>query len=128
MTELEKLRAGLEYCYDDEEVDVSQLFVTSVWDIFDTVAVKVDFGNASTVNVAFCPTRTLPISVSSIFARICFLERSAIRMMTVGLELPCTAIVPGVKGSPTTTPSIGAVMTVSARSDSVTESALSAVS
>ena len=39
------------------------------------------------------------------------------RMMTVGLSEPCTAIVPTVFGSPTTTPEIGAVMMVSLASE-----------
>ena len=39
------------------------------------------------------------------------------RMMTVGLSEPCTAIVPAVFGSPTTTPEIGAVMIVSLASE-----------
>ena len=48
-------------------------------------------------------------------------------MMMVGLSLPWVAIAPAVFGSPTTVPSIGDVMTVSARSDSVSFRALSAV-
>ncbi len=50
------------------------------------------------------------------------------RMMTVGLLLPWTAMVPTVFGSPTTTPSMGAVMTVSATSDSASVKVLTAVS
>ena len=50
------------------------------------------------------------------------------RMMTVGLLLPWTAMVPTAFGSPTTTPAIGAVMTVSATSDSASVKVLTAVS
>ena len=94
---------------------VFQVLLTSVWEIFATRAVKVFPEKASTVKVAICPTLTFPMSVSSTLALICFAERSAIRRMTVGLLVPCTAIVPGVCGSPTTMPSIGAVMMVSFR-------------
>ena len=62
------------------------------------------------------------------FGRICLVDVSAIRMMTVGLLLPWTAMVPTVFGSPTTTPSMGAVMTVSATSDSAWAKVLTAVS
>ena len=50
------------------------------------------------------------------------------RMMTVGLSLPATAIVPTVFGSPTTVPSIGATMLVSPASDSACVSVDTAVS
>ena len=70
----------------------------------------------------------LPMSVSSTFAMICFFERSAMRMMTVGLSVPAVAIVPAVLGLPTTMPLIGAWMIVSARSDSVSSKTLLAAS
>ena len=89
------------------------VLLVSVWEILDTRAVKVFPVKLSTVNVADCPTFTLPISVSSTLASICLLDKSAMRMMTVGLLLPCTAMVPGVCGSPTTTPDMGATMVIS---------------
>ena len=67
-----------------EEDTVCHVFTVSVWLIFATRAVKVLPEWASTVNVACWPTLILPMSVSSTFAMICFFERSAMRMMTVG--------------------------------------------
>ena len=114
----------------EEELDelVSQLFVTSVCEILETRAVNVLSVKASTLNVALWPMRMLPMSVSSTFALICFFERSAMRMMTVGLSDPCTAIVPAFFGSPTTTPEIGAVMIVSFASEFASSSVDCAVS
>ena len=68
------------------------------------------------------------MSVSSIFALICFVERSAMRMMTVGLSDVETAIVPTVFGSPTTVPLIGATIVASSASDCACASAETAVS
>ena len=113
---------------EEEDELVSQLFVTSVCEIFETRAVNFLSVKASTVNVASCPIRMFPMSVSSTFALICFFERSAIRMMTVGLSEPCTAIVPAVFGSPTTMPEIGAVMIVSLASEFASSSVDCAVS
>ena len=110
------------------ELLVSQELLVSVCEIFVTRAVNVLSVYVSTVNVACCPTLTLPISVSSTFALICLRERSAMRMMTVGLSDVATAIVPTVLGSPTTVPSIGAMMLVSDASDSACARAETAVS
>lgn len=61
------------------------------------------------------------------FGKNLFFVVSAMRMMTVGLLLPCTAMVPTGLGSPTTTPDMGAVIVVSARSDSAADNVDTAV-